>query len=259
MKLEGKVAIVTGASRGIGKAIAKTLASEGARVVVNYVHGASEANRAVEEIKAAGGKAMAVAADVSEKNQAGRLVDETVKAFGRLDVLVNNAGVLMSGTILDTTEEDWDRVMAVNLKGPFNCMQAAAKIMVRQKSGKIINVSSISGLGGAPKGELAYSCSKAGLINMTAVAALDLGSYGINVNCIAPGWIVTDMVIRHTGSEAKFNEVKELKTKQSMIGRVGDPQDIASLALFLASDESNFITGQVIVADGGRKDFLTHA
>lgn len=259
MKLEGKVAIVTGASRGIGRAIAKTLANEGARVLVNYVRGAGEAKQVVEEIRAAGGNAISVAADVSKKNDANRLVDEAVRAFGRLDVLVNNAGILVGGTILDTTEQDWDRVMAVNLKGPFNCMQAAAKVMVRQKSGKIINVSSISGLGGAPGGELAYSCSKAGLINMTMVAALDLGSHGINVNCIAPGWIVTDMVIRHTGSEKRFNEVKELKSGQAMIGRVGDPQDIANLALFLASDESNFITGQVIVADGGRKDFLSHA
>ncbi len=259
MKLEGKVAIVTGASRGIGRAIAETLASEGARVVVNYVHGASEARRVVEEIMTAGGHAISVAADVSQKSHAEKLVSEATRAFGRLDVLVNNAGVLLGGTILDTSEQDWDRVMAVNLKGPFNCTQAAAKVMVKQKSGKIVNISSISGLGGAPGGELAYSCSKAGLINMTMVAALDLGSYGINVNCIAPGWIVTDMVIRHTGSEEKFKAVKELKSGQAMIGRVGDPQDIANLALFLASDESSFITGQVIVADGGRKDFLSHA
>lgn len=259
MKLDNKVAIVTGSSRGIGAAIAKTFAREGARVVVNYVQNAEEANRVVEAIKVLGSTATAVCADVSQKNQTLKLVDHAVSVFGRLDILVNNAAILIGGTILDTKEEDWDRSIAVNLKGPFNCMQAAGTVMARQRSGKIINISSISGLGGAPRGELAYSCSKAGLIHMTRLAALDLGPYGVSVNCIAPGWTVTDMVIRNAGSEQRLKQMNEMKAKQAVMGRVGDPQDIANLALFLASEESSFIAGQVIVADGGRQDFLSHA
>jgi 3-oxoacyl-[acyl-carrier protein] reductase len=259
MKLDNKVAIVTGSSRGIGAAIAKTFAREGARIVVNYVQNADEATRVVEAIKALGSAATSVCADVSQKNQAQKLVDEAVGVFGRLDILVNNAAILIGGTVLDTKEEDWDRSIAVNLKGPFNCMQVAGKVMAGQRSGKIVNISSISGLGGAPRGELAYSTSKAGLIHLTRLAALDLGAYGVNVNCIAPGWTVTDMVLREAGSEERLKEMNEIKAKQAVMGRVGKPQDIANLALFLASEESNFITGQVIVADGGRQDFLSHA
>jgi 3-oxoacyl-[acyl-carrier protein] reductase len=259
MRFAGKVALVTGGSRGIGKAVAQALAREGASVVVNYVQNASEARRVVEEIRGMGGQAVSVMADVSQMKAARRLVDETVAAFGRLDILVNNAGINIGGTILDTPEEDWDRVIAVNLKGPFNCMQAAAKVMVRQSSGKIVNISSISGLGGAPKGELAYSCSKAGLICLTRVVAQDLGPHGINVNCVAPGWTITDMVRKLAGSEEKFRELNAIKTQQAALARVGDPRDIANVVLFLASDESNFVSGQVIVADGGRKDFLSHA
>jgi 3-oxoacyl-[acyl-carrier protein] reductase len=259
MKLEDKVAVVTGSSRGIGRAIAETFGREGASVIVNYVQGSTEAAEVAERIKTLGRGALAVRADVSRREEAHRLIDETIRVFGKLDILVNNAGVRFDGTILDTSDEDWDRSFAVNLKGPFNCTQAAARQMIKRGTGKIINISSISALGGAPKGELAYGSSKAGLNFMTKVAALDLGPYGINVNCIAPGWTMTDMVVRSAGSQARFNEIKEMKAKAAMIGRVGDPQDIANLALFLASDESSFITGQVIVADGGRQDFLSHA
>jgi 3-oxoacyl-[acyl-carrier protein] reductase len=259
MKLQGKVAIVTGGSRGIGRAIAKTFASEGAQVVVNYVQASGEAGKVVEEIRKAGGIAISIMADVSQGDQAKRLVDETVKKLGRVDILVNNAGVRIEGTVLDTTEEDWDLTMNVNLKGPFNCMQAAGKVMAKQRYGKMVNVSSISGLGGAPGGELAYCASKAGLINMTMVASLDLGPYGINVNCVAPGWTLTDMVLQAAGSEKRLREIKKVKAGMASMGRVGDPQDIANVVLFLASDESSFISGQVIVADGGRKDFMSHA
>jgi 3-oxoacyl-[acyl-carrier protein] reductase len=259
MRLQGKVAVVTGGSRGIGRAIAETFAREGAHVAVNYVQASEEASRVLEQIRTAGGSAISVMADVSQRDQAQKLVDETVKAFGRLDILVNNAGIRTEGTVLDTTEEDWDRTMAVNLKGPFNCMQAAGRVMVRQGYGKIVNVSSISGLGGAPGGELAYSCSKAGLINMTMVASLDLGQHGINVNCVAPGWTVTDMVQRAAGSQERLDELNLVKARMASMARVGAPQDIANIVLFLASDESSFISGQVIVADGGRKDFMSHA
>ncbi len=257
MKLEGRVALVTGASRGIGKAIAETLAREGAHVVVNYVKSEGEAKEVVKHIRAMGRRAFAVKADVSKRADAQRLFNKTLAEFGGLDILVNNAGIGTGGTTLDTPEEDWDRVIAVNLKGPFNCTQIAAKTMVEKKSGKIINISSISGLGGAPIGELAYCCAKAALIAMTTVAAQDLGPYGINVNSVAPGWTRTDMTSRAT--KEKTEELQKLKAGMAAMRRIGEPQDIANAVLFLASDEASFITGQVFVADGGRRDFLSHA
>jgi 3-oxoacyl-[acyl-carrier protein] reductase len=257
MKLDGKVAVVTGASRGIGKAIAETFAREGADVVVNYIKSEGEAKEVVKQIKAMGRRAIAVKADVSKRADAQRMFNKVLAEFGRVDILVNNAGIGTGGTTLDTPEEDWDRVIAVNLKGPFNCTQIAAKTMVDQKSGKIINISSISGLGGAPVGELAYCCAKAALIAMTMVAAQDLGTYGINVNSVAPGWTRTDMTSRAT--KEKTVELQKLKAGMAAMRRVGEPQDIANAALFLASNEASFVTGQVLVADGGRRDFLSHA
>ena len=257
MKLEGKVALVTGASRGIGKAIAETFSREGADVVVNYVRSEDEAKEVVKHIRAMGRRAVAIKADVSKRADAQRMFNKALAEFGRVDVLVNNAGIGTGGTTLDTLEEDWDRVIAVNLKGPFNCTQIAAKTMVEQKSGKIINISSISGLGGAPVGELAYCCAKAALIAMTTVSAQDLGPYGINVNSIAPGWTHTDMTTRAT--REKTEELQKLKAGMAAMKRIGEPQDIANAALYLASDEASFITGQVLVADGGRRDFLSHA
>ena len=257
MKLEGKVAVVTGASRGIGKAIALALAGEEASVAVNYVKNADEAKVVVDEIKQKGGKAFAIAADVSQRAEAKRLIEEVVRAYGRLDILVNNAGIGTGGTTLDTTEELWDRTIAVNLKGPFNCTQEAAPHMVKQGWGRIINISSISGLGGAPIGELSYCVSKAGLIAFTTVVAQDLGPHGITVNAIAPGWTRTDMTRRAT--KEKTEEMYALKASMAAVRRIGEPQDLANAALFLASPESGFVTGQVIVVDGGRRDFLSHA
>jgi 3-oxoacyl-[acyl-carrier protein] reductase len=257
MKLQGRVAIVTGASRGIGKAVAQAFAREGAAVVVNYVKNAAEADRVVMEIRGGGGNAWPIMADVSLRSHARSMIEEVVRTHGRLDILVNNAGILIGGSTLDTKEEDWDKVIAVNLKGSFNCTQEAARIMVGQRYGKIINISSISGLGGAPQGEFAYCCAKAGLIAMTTVCAQDLGPHGINVNCIAPGWVRTDMTTRQTRGQTE--ELQALKAGMAAARRTGEPQDIANLALFLTSDESSFVTGQVIVADGGRRDFLSHA
>ena len=255
--MEGKVALVTGASRGIGKTIAETFAREGADVVVNYVRSVNDAKEVVKHIRAMGRRAVAVKADVSKRADAQRMFNKALAEFGRLDILVNNAGIGTGGTTLDTAEEDWDRVIAVNLKGPFNCTQIAAKTMVEQKSGKIINISSISGLGGAPVGELAYCCAKAALIAMTTVAAQDLGPHGINVNSVAPGWTRTDMTNRAT--REKTEELQKIKAGMAAMRRIGEPLDIANVVLFLASDEASFVTGQVLVADGGRRDFLSHA
>lgn len=257
MKLEGKVALVTGGSRGIGKAIALTLAREGARVAINYVNNAKEATSVVEEIKSNGGEAIQIMADVSQRTQVKNMFDDVIKSYGRLDILVNNAGILIPTNLMETSEEEWDCVMAVNLKGPFLCTQEAAKHMIHQKYGKIINISSISGLGCAPTGEGAYGCAKAGLIALTFVAAQDLGPMGINVNAIAPGWIQTDMTSGKSKENAK--EVNKRKTELAAMRRIGDPQDIANVALFLASDDSSFVSGQLIVADGGRMDFVSHA
>lgn len=257
MKLAGKAAVVTGGSRGIGRAIARALAREGASVAVNYAQHADAAERVVAEIGADGGKAMPVRADVSRRSQVKAMIDEVVAAYGRLDILVNNAGIITGGTILDTKPADWDRMIAVNLTGPFYCTQEAARVMVPQRSGRILNVSSISGLGGAPQGELAYCCAKSGLIAMTTVCAQDLGPYGITVNCVAPGWIESDMTVGETGE--RYEEVRAAKAGMAAVRRTGVPQDIANVALFLACDQSSFVTGQVIVADGGRMDFLSHA
>jgi len=247
---------VTGGSRGIGRAICLTYAREGAHVAVNYTKDASGAEAVVAEIKAIGGKAIPVQTDVSQRSQVKKMVADTLKAFGRIDVLVNNAGILIPTELMETSDEEWDRVMDVNLKGPFICMQEVSKTMVKQGGGRIISTSSISGLGCAPWGEGAYGCSKAGLIALTAAAAQDLGPHGINVNCIAPGWIKTDMTAGKSG--AKADEVNIRKAGLAAIRRIGEPKDIADIALFLASDESSFITGQVIVADGGRVDFVSH-
>ncbi|MBN2336198.1 3-oxoacyl-ACP reductase FabG [Candidatus Bathyarchaeota archaeon] len=258
MKLEGKIALVTGASRGIGKAIALTYAREGASVAVNYINNAAEAEQVVDEIKSKGGKAFAVKADVSKTPEVEKMIAEVIKAYGRLDILVNNAGILIPTNLIETTDEEWGRVMDVNLKGPFICSRKAAKTMMKQKYGKIITTSSISGLGCAPTGEGAYGCTKAGLIMLTSVLAQELGPHGVNVNAIAPGWVRTDMTKGKSGAAAA-EEVNKRKAGLAAMRRIGDPQDIANLALFLASDESSFITGQVIVADGGRSDFVSHS
>ena len=257
MKLEGKVALVTGASRGIGRAVALTLAREGASVAVNYVNGAKEAEGVANEIKAIGRRAITVKADVSNQEQVKKMFAEVIKSLGGVDILVNNAGILIPTSLMETTEGDWDRVMAINLRGPFNCTQEAAKTMMHMKNGKIVNISSISGLGCAPTGEGAYGCSKAGVIALTSVAAQELGPYGINVNCVAPGWTKTDMTNAKSG--AKTDEINVRKAGLSAMSRIGEPQDIANLVLFLASEESSFVSGQVIVADGGRIDFVSHA
>jgi 3-oxoacyl-[acyl-carrier protein] reductase len=257
MKLEGKVALVTGASRGIGKAIALTYAREGAKVAVNYINNTEKAEKVVAEINKNGDDAFAVQADVSKTAEVKKMVEAVTKKYGRIDILVNNAGILIPTMLMETSDEEWDKVVNINLKGPFICTREAAKGMIERGYGKIINTASISGFGCAPLGEGAYGATKAALIMLTSVFAQELGPYGINVNALAPGWIKTDMTIGKSGPEADA-AVNKRKAELAAMRRIGDPQDIANLALFLASDESSFITGQTIVADGGRNDFVSH-
>ena len=244
MKLENKVALVTGAARGIGKAIAKALAAEGAMVIVNYNGSAQRAAETVKEIEEAGGKALAIRCNVADFTACKDMIDGIIKEQGRLDILVNNAGITRDGLLMKMSEEDFDSVMDTNLKGAFNCIRHVARQMIKQKSGRIISISSVSGvLGNA--GQANYSASKAGIIGLTKATAREVASRGITVNAIAPGFITTDM------TEVLSEAVKTSVTETIPMKKFGKPEDIAQTALFLASEEAAYITGQVICVDGG--------
>ncbi len=252
MKLDGKVAIITGSARGIGEAIARKLAAEGATVVVNAIH-IERANRVAREIQDQGGKAIAIKANVSQKAEVQDMVVKTLDSFGAIHILVNNAGIMRRGSILETMEEDWTIVQNVNLKGTFLCIQSTLPHMMKQEYGKIINISSIAAFG--VKTQAAYGAAKAGVISLTQSTAREAGPYGINVNCIAPGRVTTDMIyFERTKEEAEA--IIEVGKKSTVLGSIGQPDDIANLALFLASDDSSFITGQIIRMDGGRGDLM---
>ncbi len=242
--LNGKTAVVTGASRGIGRAIALKLAELGANLVLNYNKSLSSIEEVVKEIESKGGKAIAVQGDVSDFEEAEKVVKAAVTNFGSLDILVNNAGITKDGLLLRMKEDDFDRVVSVNLKGAFNCTRHASRIMVKQKSGRIVNISSVVGITGNA-GQVNYAAAKAGIIGMTKATAKELASRGITVNAVAPGFIQTDM----TG------ELSE-KVKEDIIGniplkRLGSARDVANLVAFLIGDDSLYITGQVINVDGG--------
>ena len=239
-----KIAIVTGAGRGIGKEIAKTLAAKGALVIVNYCGSAKRAEETVQEIEAAGGKAEALQCDISDFTKAGEMMDYVIKTYGRVDILVNNAGITRDGLLMKMSEEDFDKVIDVNLKGAFNTIRFASRQMLKQKSGRIINLSSVVGVAGNA-GQANYASSKAGIIGLTKAAAKELASRGITVNAIAPGFIETDM------TDALPEKVKESTVSQIPLARFGRPEDVAKLAAFLASEASGYITGQVIHVDGG--------
>ena len=240
--LKDKVALVTGASRGIGREIAQTLAAYGASV--NYNGSKDRADEVVEMISAAGGKAIAVKADVAKAEEIARLFEEAQAAFGRIDILVNNAGITRDNLILKMSEEEYDTVLDTNLKGAFLCMKHAAKIMLRQKNGRIINISSISGIAGNA-GQANYCAAKAGLIGLTKSLAKELGSRGITVNAVAPGFIETEM------TEKLSEQVKEGMLAQIPLKRAGSVKDIAEAVAFLASERAAYITGQTLSVNGG--------
>lgn len=240
--LEGQVAIVTGASRGIGRAIAVKLAELGAKLVVSSSSKGSDS--VADEINAMGKEAISVQANVSNEADSVNLINLAIKHYGKIDILVNNAGITKDGLMLRMSEGDWQDVLDVNLKGVFLCMKAVLKHLTKQRSGKIINISSIIGLIGNP-GQANYAASKAGIIAMTKSIAQEVGSRNINVNAIAPGFIDTDM------TKELPEKLKDELLNKIALKRLGSTDDVANLVVYLASEQANYITGQVFVVDGG--------
>ena len=242
--LENKVALVTGASRGIGRAIALTLAAQGAAVAVNYNGSRERAQEVVDSIKSRGGQASLYQCSVGDFQACQEMIQNVIKEYGHLDILVNNAGITRDSLIMKMKEEDFDAVLNTNLKGTFHTIRHSARQMLKQKSGKIINISSVSGVMGNA-GQANYAASKAGVIGLTKTMARELASRGITVNAVAPGFIETEM------TEVLSDSVKEHACEQIPLGRFGKAEDVAELVAFLASEKGNYITGQVLCVDGG--------
>lgn len=243
MVLAGKVAVVTGASRGIGRSIALALAAEGAKIVAS-ARNAEALEQLVAEVQAQGGEAVAVVGDVAVSADADKLIEQAVAAFERVDILVNNAGITRDGLLLRMKDEDWDAVLDTNLKGAFLCTRAAAKVMSKQKSGRIINISSVVGEMGNP-GQVNYCASKAGLLGLTKSVARELARRNVTVNAITPGFIVTEM------TDVLTDKVKDDLKGQIPMGRLGESDDIAHAVIYLASDGAAYVTGQVLGVNGG--------
>jgi 3-oxoacyl-[acyl-carrier protein] reductase len=246
MRLKDKVAVVTGGARGIGRAVALAFAKEGADILVNYVSNSKAADEVVAQIEKQGRKALAVKADVASTSDAQNMVNMAVQKLGGLDILVNNAGISIPAMLLKMTEEQWDRIINVHLKGTFNCTQAAAQHMKDKKYGKIINVISTAGIYGTV-GQINYASAKAGIIGFTKSASRELGRYNINVNAICAGVVETDMTEKLRTDE----KLREVYTQRIQLGRFAKPEEVAHAFVFLASYESDYITGQVLSVDGG--------
>ena len=244
MNLTGKVALVTGASRGIGQATAIDLAKAGADIVVNFIGNEAVAQETVEAIEALGRKAIKIKADVGNAEDVQAMVDEAVAAFGHIDILVNNAGITRDGLLIRMKDSDWDDVLNINLKGVYLVTKAVAKLMVKQRAGRIINMTSVSGVTGNV-GQANYAAAKAGVIGFTKTCAKELAARGITVNAIAPGFIETAM------TDVLPEKIKEGIAATVPFGRMGQPEEIASVVTFLASDFASYITGQVLNVDGG--------
>ncbi len=243
MKLKGKLALITGSGRGIGKEIASCFAKEGADLIICDVQ-AELVDKTVKELSATGVKVQGFVNDVTNLNQTTEMINKILDKFAKIDILVNNAGITRDNLILKMSEDDWDKVIAVNLKGTFNCIKALTRSFLKQRQGKIINLASIIGIIGNA-GQANYAASKAGIIGLTKATAREFGSRKINVNAIAPGFIQTAM------TDKLPKEVQEKMLAQIPLGRFGKPKDVADLCLFLASEDSNYITGQVFIIDGG--------
>jgi 3-oxoacyl-[acyl-carrier protein] reductase len=246
MKLKDKIALVTGSSRGVGRAVALGYAEEGAKVVVNYTSNQKAADEVVQAIQDLGSDAIAVKADVAQKSEAENLVSAAVDKFGRLDILVNNAGFTRPSLMLKMTEDQWDQVVDIHLKGAFLCAQAAGLRMKEQNSGKIINVMSVAGLVGTV-GQINYSAAKGGLLSMTKSIARELARYNVCSNVISLGIVATDMTEKIRSDE----KLKEIYMNRILLKRFAEPKDISPAFVFLASDDSNYITGQLLCVDGG--------
>ena len=244
MNLVGKTALVTGGSRGIGRSIALALANEGANVIINYTSNEERALKVVEEIESFNVKALAIKANVSRTEEIKEMMDRIEEVFDGIDILVNNAGITRDNLVIKMKEEDWDQVMDINLKGVFLCTKAVLRKMIKQKQGRIINLSSVVGVVGNP-GQVNYCASKAGVIGFTKSLAKEVAGKNITVNAIAPGFIETDM------TNALPDKVKEAMVEVIPMKKYGRPEDIANLAVFLSGDGANYITGQVIHVDGG--------
>jgi len=244
MDLSSKVALVTGSGRGIGRAIALRLADLGADIIINDIEGSTGAPEVVEQVKSKGRQAVFIPADISVANDVSKLIEKAIEAFSKIDILVNNAGITRDKFIIRMSDDDWDQVMSINLKGAFLCTREALKHMIRQRWGRIISIASIVGLMGNG-GQANYSASKAGIIALTKSTAKEAAARGITANAIAPGFIDTEMT-----SQLKA-EVKEAYEKQIPVGHYGTPEDIAYAVSFLASEEAGYITGQVLSVNGG--------
>ena len=244
MDFAGKTAVVTGGSRGIGRAVCLELAKGGANVVLCYAGNESAAAETVSACEALGAKALSVKCDVADSAQVKALMDEAVKAFGRIDILVNNAGITRDGLLMMMKEDDFDAVINANLKGAFLCMKAVSRLMMKQRWGRIVNLSSVVGLRGNA-GQVNYAASKAGVIGMTKSLAKELATRGVTVNAVAPGFIDTDM------TAAMPQAAREATLASIPMGRMGAPEDVAKAVAFLASDEAAYVTGQVLAVDGG--------